>query len=154
MPALPATFIQSRLDLHLIRWSLVGIFLGFGFTKWFEYEARALVPLIANSPLLSWLHGAFGIRGASYALGIAETATGLLLAAGSASARAGLAGALLSCATFAVTSSLLLTTPGVFEGSVGPPALGGAGAFLVKDIVLLAASFTLLREAAERFART
>jgi uncharacterized membrane protein YkgB len=139
-------FARSPLDRHLLRWSLVLVFLGFGYTKWFDYEAQALVGLISNSPLLAWMHAAFGVHGASYALGAAETAAALLLAAGAASARAGVAGALLSTATFAVTTSLLLTSPGAFEASVGAPALGGLGAFLLKDVVLLAASVALLRE--------
>jgi len=139
-------FARSRLDSHLLRWSLVLVFLAFGYTKWFDYEAQALVGLISGSPLLAWMHAAFGIHGASYALGVAETATALLLAAGAISARAGLAGALLSVATFGVTTSLLLTSSGVFEASVGAPALGGLGAFLLKDVVLLAASVALLRE--------
>jgi uncharacterized membrane protein YkgB len=140
-------FARSRLDTHLLRWSLVLVFLGFGYTKWFDYEAQALVPLISHSPLLAWMHAAFGVHGASWALGVAETAAALLLAAGAVSARAGAVGALLAVATFAVTTSLLLTTPGVFETSVGAPALGGLGAFLLKDVVLLAASVALLREA-------
>lgn len=145
--AVAEAFARSRLDTHLLRWSLVIVFLGFGYTKWFDYEARALVGPISNSPLLAWMHAAFGIHGASYALGVAETAAALLLAVGTVSARAGIAGALLSVATFAVTSSLLLTSPGVFEASVGAPALGGLGAFLLKDLVLLAASVALLRGA-------
>ncbi|MBX6373666.1 MAG: DUF417 family protein [Acetobacteraceae bacterium] len=140
-------FAGSRLDRHLLRWSLVLVFLGFGYTKWFDYEAQALVPLISSSPLLAWMHSAFGIHGASYALGAAETAAAVLLAAGAVSARAAAAGALLAVATFAVTTSLLLTAPGVFEASVGAPALGGLGAFLLKDVVLLAASVALLRDA-------
>jgi uncharacterized membrane protein YkgB len=144
--AAAAAFVRSRLDLHLLRWSLVFVFLGFGYTKWFDYEAQALVGLISNSPLLAWMHVAFGVHGASYALGVAETAAALLLAAGAISARAGAAGALLSVATFTVTTSLLLTSPGVFEVSVGAPALGGLGAFLLKDTVLLAASLALLRD--------
>ena len=96
-------FARSRLDSHLLRWSLVLVFLAFGYTKWFDYEAQALVGLISGSPLLAWMHAAFGIHGASYALGVAETATALLLAAGAISARAGLAGALLSVTTFGVT---------------------------------------------------
>jgi uncharacterized membrane protein YkgB len=139
-------FARSRFDLRLLRWSLVLVFLGFGYTKWFDYEAQALVGLISNSPLLAWMHAAFGVHGASYALGVAETAAAVLLGLGAVSARAGIAGALLSAATFAVTTSLLLTSPGVFEASVGAPALGGLGAFLLKDVVLLAASLALLRE--------
>jgi len=33
---------QSDIDYHLIRASMVLIFLAFGYQKWFEYEARAV----------------------------------------------------------------------------------------------------------------
>ena len=56
-------------------------------------------------------------------------------------------GSLGAIATFAVTSSLLLTAP-VWEANLGGfPALNVVpGQFLVKDLVLLAASFVLLGE--------
>ncbi|MRJ19785.1 hypothetical protein FRT60_05405 [Pseudomonas haemolytica] len=30
-----------------------------------DYDAQGLVPLISNSPLLSWMHGVFGTQGTS-----------------------------------------------------------------------------------------
>jgi uncharacterized membrane protein YkgB len=144
-------FVRSRLDHHLLRWSLVLVFALFGHTKWFDYEAQGLVPLIANSPLLSWTHALLGIHGASYLLGVAETATAVLLALGAFSVRAGVAGAAFSVVTYFVTSSLLLTTPGIFEAAVGAPAISFTGAFLLKDTVLLAASLVLLRDALKAF---
>jgi Protein of unknown function, DUF417 len=51
---------------------MVIIFLFFGCQKWFEYEAQALVPYISHGPLIFWMYPVFGIRGATYFLGVAE----------------------------------------------------------------------------------
>jgi uncharacterized membrane protein YkgB len=37
-------FLKSDLDYHLIRASMVIVFLFFGYQKWFEYEAQVLIP--------------------------------------------------------------------------------------------------------------
>jgi uncharacterized membrane protein YkgB len=43
---------NSDLDYHLVRASMVIIYLLFGYQKWWEYEAHSLVPFISNGPLL------------------------------------------------------------------------------------------------------
>lgn len=140
------TFVRSSFDIQLVRWSLIVIFIGFGYTKWFDYEAQALIPLIGNSPLLSWLHTAFGIQGASYALGVAEWAIGAALLIGIWSPTWAVAAAFGSALTYLTTLTLILTTPGAWENSAGGfPAMGGATSFLIKDAVLLAASVVLLK---------
>ena len=58
------------------------IFLFFGYQKWFNYEAQVLIPYISNGPLLSWMYPVFGIRGATWFLGVAEWSFGGLLLAG------------------------------------------------------------------------
>ena len=47
--------LKNDLDYHLIRASMVIIFLFFGYQKWFEYEAQALLPYISNGPLIFWM---------------------------------------------------------------------------------------------------
>ena len=59
---------RKNLDYHIIRASMVIIFLFFGYQKWFEYEAQVLIPYISNGPLIFWLHPVFGIRGATWFL--------------------------------------------------------------------------------------
>lgn len=56
-------------------------------------------------------------------------------------------GAAMSCATYVITLTFLVTTPGVAEPSAGgfPAISAPIGQFLLKDIVLLAASLCLLR---------
>jgi uncharacterized membrane protein YkgB len=43
----------ERHRLPLVRGSMVLVFLLFGYQKWFEYEAKALIPFISNGPLFS-----------------------------------------------------------------------------------------------------
>jgi Protein of unknown function, DUF417 len=57
--------LTKDLDYHLIRASMVIIFLFFGYQKWFEYEAQVLIPYISNGPPISWMYPVFGVRGDS-----------------------------------------------------------------------------------------
>ncbi len=70
--------LKEDLDYHLIRAAMVIIFLFFGYQKWFEYEAQVLIPYIGNGPLIFWLYPVFGIRGASWFLGVSEWLFGAL----------------------------------------------------------------------------
>ena len=74
--------LKNDLDYHLILASMVIIFAFFGYQKWFQYEAQALIPYIGNGPLISWLYPVFGSRGATYFLGVAEWLFGVLLLLG------------------------------------------------------------------------
>ncbi len=51
--------LRQDLDYHLIRASMVIVFLFFGYQKWFEYEAQVLIPYISNGPLTSWMYPRF-----------------------------------------------------------------------------------------------
>ena len=55
--------LTKDLDYHLIRASMVLIFLAFGYQKWWAYEAQVLIPYISNGPLIFWMYPVFGIRG-------------------------------------------------------------------------------------------
>ena len=63
---------KGDFDLHLVRGSMVLIFVMFGYQKWFEYEAQGLIPFINNGPLTFWMYPVFGLHGASYFLGVSE----------------------------------------------------------------------------------
>jgi uncharacterized membrane protein YkgB len=65
-----------------VRASMAIIFLLFGYQKWFEYEAQTWIPYISNRSLLSWMYPGFGIRGASWILGVSEWLFGALLFVG------------------------------------------------------------------------
>jgi len=146
--------LKGDLDLHLIRGSMVLIFLLFGYQKWFEYEAQTLVPFIENGPLTSWMYPVFGLHGASYFLGVSEWLTAALLAWGFWSPKAGALGALLSVGTFITTVSIIPFMPDGWNEAAGFPAMQGNVAFLMKDVVLLAVSFYLLKQDLVRAARS
>jgi hypothetical protein len=42
--------LKEDLDYHLLRASMVVVFLFFGYQKWFQYEAQALIPYISHGP--------------------------------------------------------------------------------------------------------
>ena len=71
-----------------------------------------------------------------YLLGMAEVAAALLLFAGVAQRWVGL----VCVGLFAGTLTIFVTAPAVSYGEVGFPNLSLAGEFLLKDLVLLAAS--------------
>jgi len=131
----------------LLRLALVVIFIWFGGMKFTQYEANGIAPFVANSPLMSWLHGLFGIQGASYVIGVIELLTAAALALGTFNAVLSFAGAAMSSLTYIITLTFLFTTPGVSEPTAGgfPAISAPIGQFLLKDVVLLAASLCLLR---------
>lgn len=139
--------LKEDLDYHLIRASMVIIFLFFGYQKWWEYEAQVLIPYISNGPLIFWMYPAFGIRGASWFLGVSEWLTCALLLSGFWNKKLGILGALGSCATFIGTVTIIPFMPNGWAASAGGfPAMAGNVPFLMKDVVLLAASFYLLKQ--------
>jgi uncharacterized membrane protein YkgB len=147
--------LKKDIDYHLVRASMVIIFLFFGYQKWFEYEAQVLIPYISNGPLISWMYPAFGIRGASTFLGVAEWTFGALIFAGFWNKKAGVLGALGSIVTFLGTVTILPFMPNGWEESAGGfPAMVGNVPFLMKDLVLLAVSIYLLREDVQRLSQT
>ena len=115
--------LKEDLDYHLVRASMVVIFLFFGYQKWFEYEAQALKPFISNGPLTFWMYPAFGLHGATYFLGVSEWLTAALLIWGFWNPRAGLLGAILSVATFVTTVTIIPFMPDGWDAAAGFPAM-------------------------------
>src|ERR1700751_5086682 len=126
---------------------MVIIFLFFGYQKWFDYEAQALLPYIGHGPLIFWMYAVFGVRGATYFLGVAEWLFGALLFAGYWNKRWGILGALGSCFTFIATTPIIPFMPDGWAASAdGFPAMTEKVAFLMKDLVLLGVSVYFLRQ--------
>jgi uncharacterized membrane protein YkgB len=139
--------LKEDLDYNLVRASMVIIFLFFGYQKWFDYEAQALIPYISNGPLISWMYPVFGVRGACYFLGVSEWGFGALLFLGFWNKKLGILGAIGSCFSFVATFTILPFMPNAWAASAGGfPAMTGTTAFLMKDLVLLAVSFYLLKQ--------
>jgi uncharacterized membrane protein YkgB len=139
--------LKDDLDYHLVRASMVIIFLFFGYQKWFEYEAQALIPYISNGPLIFWMYPVFGVRGATWFLGVSEWLFGALLFLGFWNKKLGILGALGSCFSFIATVTIIPFMPDGWAASAGGfPAMTEHVAFLMKDLVLFAASFYLLKQ--------
>jgi uncharacterized membrane protein YkgB len=139
--------LKNDLDYHLIRASMVIIFLFFGYQKWFDYEAQALIPYISNGPLIFWLYPVFGVRGATWFLGVSEWLFCALLFAGFWNKKLGILGALGSVASFIGTVTIIPFIPDGWAASAGGfPAMTERVAFLMKDLVLLAVSIYLLKQ--------
>ena len=139
--------LSKDLDYHLVRASMVILFVFFGYQKWWDYEVQVLIPYISHGPLIFWLYPMFGIRGASYFLGVSEWLFGVLLFAGFWNKKLGVLGALGSCFAFIGTVTIIPFIPDGWAASAGGfPAMTGNVPFLMKDVVLLAASFYLLKQ--------
>ena len=125
----------------IVRWGLVLVLAWIGAMKFTAYEAMGIQPLVAGSPLLSWMYDFMSVRSFSNTLGCIEIGTALLISMRSISPKASALGGLLSIGLFATTLSFLISAPGWEPSLGGFPALSAfPGQFLLKDIVLFGAS--------------
>jgi len=133
----------------VLRYGLVGILVYFGAFKFTAAEAAAIEPLLANSPLFSWLYGVLSVQAASNLIGASELVIAGLIAARPVSAAASAVGSLLAVGMFLSTLSFLVTTPGVWAWVPGfaLPVPGATGGFLLKDVFLLGAALWSAGEA-------
>jgi uncharacterized membrane protein YkgB len=127
----------------VLRWGLVALLLMFGAFKFTAMEAEGIRPLVEHSPFLRWLYPLLGVRGASDLIGVVELLSALLMATRRWSPRLAAYGALLAAATFVVTLSFLVTTPGIFAPD------NPFGGFILKDVILLGAALATAAEALE-----
>lgn len=145
MRALPTVDIVGA---ALLRYGLVIVIGWIGLLKFAHYEAHQIAPLIAHSPFMAWLYNIFPEYTFSVLLGVMEVSAALLLAVKPIAPRISALGSLLSVLLFISTISFLFTTPGVGEPAGGGfPAITLLAEFLLKDIVLLGASFWTLADA-------
>jgi reactive chlorine resistance protein C len=125
----------------VLRYGLVFLLLFWGGLKFAAFEAAAIQPFLAHSPLLAWMLVVFDGRTASAIIGVIE----ILLALGILTRHlwprvSGLA-SLGASGMFLVTLSFLFTTPGVLDPQ------NPAGGFLIKDLILLGAALSTAGEA-------
>jgi uncharacterized membrane protein YkgB len=133
---------------NVLRYGLVVVIGWIAAMKTTHYEAVGIQPLIANSPLMSWLYKVWSLDHATLAVGILEMIVVVLIALRHWSPRACAIGSAGAVIMFLTTLSFLFSTPGWEPSLGGFPALsGGVGEFLIKDIVLLGAALWSLGEA-------
>jgi reactive chlorine resistance protein C len=133
---------------YLLRYGLVLVIAWIGFMKFTAYEAAGIQPLVANSPLMSWVYAIFSERAFSALLGVVEVAIAAMIALRPVSAKVSALGSELAAVMFLTTLTFILSTPGREASLGGFPALSVVpGQFVIKDLVLLAAALWSLGEA-------
>ncbi len=131
---------MKDIGFHVSLMGLALILIWIGLFKFTLTEAKAIEPLIANSPFMKWMYNIASINGVSKIIGTIEVITGLLLLLNYFTPYGGLAGGFLASATFIVTLSFIFTTPNAIEkidGFILPDA------FILKDIMALGISITI-----------
>ena len=143
-----------------------------------NYEADSIVPLVANSPLMSFLyhqpaeyrnhmnkegelnpqhrswHQANGTYSLSHGLGIVIVSIGILIALYPFKPELSALGSFLLILMSCTTLSFLITTPEAWVPALGMrkhgfPYLSGAGRLIVKDCIMLAAAVVTLADSAK-----
>ena len=129
-----------------VRYGLVVVIAWIGALKFSTYEATAIQPLIAHSPLFSWVYHVVSVRAFAVGNGIFEMLAALLIAIRPLAPRLSALGSAAAVLLFVSTLSFLFTTPGVTVASAGGfPVLSVLpGQFLLKDLVLIGASLWTL----------
>lgn len=109
--------------------------------------AEGIVPLVSNSPLISWHFKLFGPYIGADIIGLTEVTAATLMIVGYVRPTAGIIGGLIATLMFFITSTMVITTPGAIISVPGIPGMrymSFLGLFLFKDVISLGASFYLV----------
>jgi uncharacterized membrane protein YkgB len=106
--------------------------------------AEGIIPLVSNSPLVSWHFKLFGPYIGSDLIGVTEIAAAALIIVGYLRPKAGIIGGLIASGMFFTTSTMLITTPGTTVSVHGIRYMNFLGLFLFKDVISLGVSFYLI----------
>src|SRR5271156_126870 len=173
----------DRIGMGLMRFALVLVLVWIGGLKFAKYEADSIVPLVANSPMMSFFYhhptpeyrthmnkeGELnvahrqwneknGTYPVSYALGIVLVAIGLLIALHPFLPQLAAVGSFLLILMACTTLSFLVTTPEVWVPALGDsvhgfPYLAGGGRLIIKDSIMLGAAVVTLADSAKAYLR-
>ena len=106
--------------------------------------AEGIVPLVSNSPLISWHFKLFGPYIGSDIIGFTEITAAILIITGYLKPKAGIIGGLIASGMFFTTSTMVITTPGTTTLVHGVRYMSFLGLFLFKDVISLGVSFYLI----------
>jgi reactive chlorine resistance protein C len=124
----------SKTGFYLALYGTVIVLVWIGIFKFTPTEAKAIKPLVENSPLMSWLYLIGNEQQVSNFIGIFEIITAALLATFPFSKKLSLVGGVLNTVIFLSTLSFMFTTPNSFnviDGILLPDA------FILKDLAFL-----------------
>jgi uncharacterized membrane protein YkgB len=169
----------DRAGMALLRLGLVIVLLWIGGLKFADYEADSIVPLVANSPLMSFFYHypapeyrhymnkegevvpahhkwneENGTYRFSHGLGVVIISIGLLIATYPIAPRISAVGSFLLILMACTTLSFLVTTrevwvPAIGSSTHGFPYLAGGGRLIVKDCIMLGAAVVTMADAAK-----
>jgi uncharacterized membrane protein YkgB len=143
-----AAWIEDRhLPFLVTSIGMIVMLLWAGSYKMTAPGAEGIVPLVSNSPLISWHFRVFGPYVGSDLIGLTEIVAAALMIAGYLRPKAGIIGALIASVMFFTTSTMVITTPGAIisvQGIPGMRYMSFLGLFLFKDIISLGVSFYLV----------
>jgi len=173
----------DRVGMALLRFGLVVVLLWIGGLKFANYEADSIVPLVANSPLMSFFyrhpvpeyqsymnkegelnpahrqwHQTNGTYPFSKGLGLAIISIGILIALHPFLPQLAAVGSFLLVLMACTTLSFLVTTPEAWVPAVGDtthgfPYLSGTGRLVVKDAIMLGGAVVTLADSAKTYLR-
>ena len=173
----------NRSAVTILRCGLVLVLFWIGGLKFARYEADSIVPLIANSPAMSFVytHPAPVYRGymnkegelvpshrawheanrtypVSHALGVVIVALGIMIALHRPAPQVAAIGSALLIGMSCVTLSFLITTPEAWVQAAGDvnhgfPFLSGLGRLIIKDSIMIGAAFVTMADSANAYLR-
>ena len=173
----------DRVGIAVTRVGMVVVLLWIGGLKAFRYEDEGIVPLVANSPFMSFLYTApageyrqhmnregelvpanrewhehNGTYRFAYGLGSVIVAFGVMIALHPWLPRVAAAGSFLVLLMSFVTLSFLVTTPECWVPALGSPEhgfplLSGAGRLVVKDAIMMGAALVTMADSAKAYLR-
>lgn len=171
----------DRFGMGLLRLGLVVVLVWIGSLKFARYEADAIVPLVANSPLMSFFYShpapeyraymnkegelnpahrqwqeSNGTYAFSKGLGVVIVSIGALIALDFALPEFAAVGSFLLILMSLTTLSFLITTPEAWVPPLGDtvhgfPFLAGPGRLVVKDAIMLGAAVVTLADSARHY---
>lgn len=173
----------DRVGMGLLRLGLVIVLVWIGGLKFAPYEADGIVPLVANSPLMSFFyhhpapeyrgymnkegelnaahrqwHETNGTYPFARGLGLVIISIGVLIALDPVLPQLAAVGSFLLILMACTTLSFLVTTPEAWVPALGDaahgfPYLSGTGRLVVKDAIMLGAAVVTLADSAKAYLR-
>jgi len=169
----------DRVGMGLLRLGLVIVLCWIGGLKFADYEADGIVPLVANSPLMSFFYHypapeyrqymnkegevipahqqwneSNGTYSFSHGLGVVIVLIGVLIATYPILPQVSAVASFLLILMSLTTLSFLVTTPEAWVPALGAsthgfPYLSGAGRLIIKDAIMLGAAVLTLADSAK-----
>ena len=169
--------------MGMLRLGLAVVLIWIGGLKFASYEADGIVPLVANSPFMSFLYHhpapeyrehmnkegqvvpanqrwneSNGTYPVSYGLGVVIVSLGIMIALYPIWPQVSAVGSFLLILMTLTTLSFLVTTPEAWVPALGDPHhgfpyLSGAGRLVVKDCIMLGGAIVTMADAAKAYLR-